>query len=100
MPNKGWFTTNDPRRARGGGKKGRSGRKPDAWRRLCGRLVNRASTIRAAKRIVQNPDHPAWLGAVKFLAAECYGRPREAIEAKVGVTLEELVTRARREGAE
>lgn len=81
-----------------GGKKGRSGRKPDAWKALCARLVNRDSTIRAAKRILRNDKHPAYLGALKFLTEQAYGKAAAPIEVSGKLTLEQLLSASREAG--
>ena len=90
--NRGWFKKGgDPRRGQGGGKKGRSGRKPDAWREMMGRLVNRESTLRALKRVIKNPRHPAWLGALKFAAEQAYGKPTQPLAVEARLTIEDLL---------
>ena len=82
----------DPRRnTRVVGKKGRSGRKPDAWKELMRRLVNRQSTIRALKRVIKNPRHPAWQGALKFAAEQAYGKPSQEIASASRLTLEHIL---------
>lgn len=80
---------------RGVGKKGRSGRTPEAWRELCRELVSRKATIKAAKTILENEDHPAWTGAFKFMAEQGYGRAKESLELKGTLTLEDLVAGSR-----
>ena len=90
--NRGWFKKGgDPRRGRGGGKKGRSGRKPDAWRETMARLVNRESTLRALKRVIKNPRHPAWLGALRFAAEQAYGKPTQPLAVEARLTIEDLL---------
>jgi len=84
----------DPRRGPGGGKKGRSGRKPDAWKEMMRKLVNRTSTLRALKRVLKNPQHPAWAGALKFAAEQAYGKPTQEIAIEARLTLENLLTRS------
>ena len=85
----------DPRRGPGGGKKGRSGRKPDAWKEMMRKLVNRRSTLAALKRVLKNPQHPAWSGALKFAAEQAYGKPTQEIAIEAKLTLEDLLSRSR-----
>ena len=85
----------DPRRGPGGGKKGRSGRKPDAWKEMMRKLVNRRSTLAALKRVLKNPQHPAWAGALKFAAEQAYGKPTQEIAIEAKLTLEDILSRSR-----
>lgn len=84
----------DPRNGRGP-KKGTGGRPPDAWKELMGRLANRTSTIRAAKRVLRDPSHSAWFGAFKFIAEQKYGKARESLDVHGKLTLEDLLDRSR-----
>lgn len=78
-----------------GGKKGRSGRKPDAWKALCRRLVNRESTIRAMKRILRDPKHPAFKGLLKDLTEQGYGKVAQGVEVSGKLTLEQILSASR-----
>lgn len=62
-----------------GGKKGRSGRKPDEFKQICQRLASRASTVNAVSRILKDDTHPAYLGALKWATENGYGRATESI---------------------
>lgn len=66
-----------------GGKKGRSGRKPDAFKALCADLADRAARAALAQKILETPDHPAWLGAWRFVAEQAYGKPTQPVSANV-----------------
>ena len=33
-----------------------------------------------AKEVLKNPDHPAWLGALKFVHEAVEGRPAQAVD--------------------
>lgn len=90
----GFKKGHDNRRGPGGGKKGRSGRPPDAWKELMRKLVNRASTLRVLKRVIKNSNHPAWLGALRFAAEHAYGKPSQDLTITAKMTLEELVAKS------
>src|SRR5688572_27783207 len=49
------------------GNKGGSGRPPNEWKQLCQSLASREEMIEHAQRVLNNPDHPAWLGAWRFV---------------------------------
>ena len=40
--------------------------------------------IAAAERVLANPEHPAWLGAWRFLAEQGYGRAVQAVDVTSG----------------
>jgi hypothetical protein len=65
-----------------GGKKGRSGRKPDEFKALCRQLASRDKQFAVAKTILDNPaEYPSlWLGALKWATEHGYGRPTATIE--------------------
>lgn len=58
---------------------GAGGRPPDAWKALCRELVSRDSQLEVARQVLEDKDHPAWLGAYKFLTEQGYGKPTETI---------------------
>lgn len=62
-----------------GGKKGRSGRKPEAFRALCRALVSSQAVLDAARSVLSNPDHPAWTGALKWATENGYGKAPQPI---------------------
>ena len=81
-----------------GGKKGRSGRKPDAFKAFCQNVLGDAKVRAAARKIARNPDHPAWKGAVEWLAK--YGHHELVSNLDLtsngeSLTLEQLVDRSR-----
>lgn len=82
----------------GGGKKGRSGRKPAAWKQACEAALIKAKAPEVLARIIsgdileelgrtkdgqpiygetKNSDR---IGAIKFAAAEAYGTPTQRVE--------------------
>ncbi len=60
------------------GNKGGTGRPPDAFRELCRELACSGSVAAAA--ILQLPDHPAYIGALKWATEHGYGKPKETVE--------------------
>ena len=62
------------------GNAGGTGRPPDAWKALCRDLASSDAVVKKAKEVVEDPQHPAWLGAWKFLAEQGYGKPKESVE--------------------
>ena len=63
-----------------GGDHPRPGRPTDAWRQEMRNLADSAAKAARAKKILQMPDHPAWLGAWRFAAEHGYGKPTQRIE--------------------
>jgi hypothetical protein len=94
----GFKKGHDERHGPGGGKKGRSGRPPDAWKEIMRKLVNRQSTLRVLKRVIKNANHPAWLGVLRFAAEHAYGKPSQDLTLTAKMSLEELVAQANRQG--
>jgi hypothetical protein len=98
MSNSGRFRRgDDPRRGPGGGsggKKGRSGRRPNAWKQIMARCVTRESTLRALNCVLKNDKHPAFIGALRFAAEYAYGKPQENLEVNGKVGLEMLLARS------
>jgi len=84
----------DPRRGPGGGKKGRSGRKPDAWKAIMAKCLTRKSTLRALSRVLKDDKHPAYLGALRFAAGYAYGKPQENVQVKGRLSLEAILARS------
>lgn len=71
----------DKRRGRGP-KKGapNAGRPPDQWKEECRKLVSRNEMLDRARAVLDNPEHPAWLGALKFLTEQGYGRAAQTLD--------------------
>ncbi len=72
----------DPSLRGRGPKKGapNAGRPPDAWKALCRELASSDELIEKAKLVLRVPNHPAWLGAWKFLTEQGYGKPTQPVE--------------------
>jgi hypothetical protein len=91
--NKGSFTKGDPRIR--SGKKGRSGRKPDAFKALCAALVSDASTLKAARAILDDQKHPAWSSVFRAIAPYGYGEPTQKHEISGAIDLTVAAASAR-----
>lgn len=61
----------------GGTNKGGTGRPPDQFRKWCREVLGGKPTVAAVQKIADNPDHPAFLGAMKWLSSYGYGQPTE-----------------------
>lgn len=68
----------DPRR--GSGKKGRSGRKPDAWRAELQAMVSSDAVLDKLEMVLRDPNHPAYVGALKYASDHGFGRAKETVE--------------------
>lgn len=71
----------------GGGPQPGSGRPPDAFRALCRELA--CSGTVAAAVVLQDANHPAYLGALKWATEHGYGKPKETIDVTVSLSPEE-----------
>lgn len=61
------------------GNKG-GGRPPDAWKALCADMADRGAKAALAKQVLDDPEHPAWLGAWKFVAEQAHGKAAQTIK--------------------
>lgn len=68
----------DPRR--GHGVKGRSGRKPDWLRKFCDDMLASAKTKSAVRKILDDPDHPAFAAMWKAVGDRGHGKPTNPVE--------------------
>lgn len=64
----------------GGGKKGRSGRKPNEFKRRMQLLVANVGTHRELAKILKSAEHPHFLAAYKMAAEFGHGKAVQAIE--------------------
>jgi hypothetical protein len=64
----------------GGTNRGGPGRPPDEFKRICAELASREETIAAVEVILSNPNHPAYLGALKWATEHGYGRPEQTVK--------------------
>jgi hypothetical protein len=63
-----------------GGKKGRSGRKPEWLRRWCDDLLANASAKSQVQAILSDKDHPAFAAMWRAVADRAHGKPHQAVE--------------------
>lgn len=63
-----------------GGKKGRSGRKPQAFRVFAASVATDPEFQQALKTAALDPDHPNHANAVKQILAYSEGLPRQVVE--------------------
>ena len=57
----------------------RGGRPTNPWRAECAELADLGLKAARAKQILENPDHPAWLGALKFVSEQAYGKAVQTV---------------------
>ena len=71
----------DARRGRGP-KKGaaNAGRPPNEFKAQLAALASREETIRALAAILEDPNHPHFIHALKFAADRGYGRPTQPLQ--------------------
>ena len=69
-----------------GGKKGRSGRKPDEFKALMRELASNEDTLKSIRSILKDADHSAFVAAWRQAAAYGYGQPAQKVEHSGGVT--------------
>lgn len=72
----------DPRR--GHGLKGRSGRTPDEFKAMCQDLVSSDAVRDAVVAALKNPQHPAFLGSLKWATEHGYGAPAKSVDVTSG----------------
>jgi hypothetical protein len=65
-----------------GGKKGRSGRKPAAFKEMCRLLASSDLVWQSVQLILMNPHHPSFIGALKWAGENGYGKPAQKIDLK------------------
>ena len=59
---------------------GAGGRPKDAWKQEMRDLRDAGLRAAKAKKILADPDHPAWLGALKFVHEAAEGRPAQSVD--------------------
>jgi hypothetical protein len=76
-----------------GGKKGRSGRPPNWLKNFCdGQLANPKCKA-AVRKILSDPDHPAFHHMWKAAADRAYGKPDQKLDVNVNVVEQFLLQR-------
>lgn len=81
-----------------GGKKGRSGRKPDAFKELCRELASGRATVASVRKILKDSTHPQFTAALRWASENGYGKPLQdvKIEHDVSDRLAERLAQARK----
>ena len=77
----------DPSLRGRGPKKGEGGRPPNEWKRRMEALRDRWLQAAEAESVLDNPAHPAWMSAAKFVHEAVAGKPREKVEQSGQVTI-------------
>lgn len=57
-----------------------AGRPPDAFKAMCRGLASSAEVEKAVRQTLNNPDSPAFMGALKWASEHGYGRPDQGID--------------------
>ena len=65
---------------------------------MCRQLVTRNETVAAVRKILRDPNHPAFVGAPKWATGHGYGRPLQRVEADGNVNLTIQLVRELNEG--
>jgi hypothetical protein len=63
-----------------GGKKERSGRKPDAWKERLQQIVSSDAVLDELELVLRASRHPAYVGVLKYATEHGYGKPKESLE--------------------
>lgn len=62
-----------------GGKKGRSGPKPEWYREYCRGMITAPATRKAVKAILANPNHPHFPGIYKTVVEQGFGKAAQPV---------------------
>ena len=81
----------DPRR--GHGVKGRSGRPPNWLRDFCDDLLADPKCKAAVRKILGNPNHPAFSAMWKTVGERAHGKPEQKVDVTVNVVEQYLIRR-------
>jgi hypothetical protein len=54
--------------------------KPPAASWRARELASRDEMLERLRLVLDDPGHPAWLGALRFVAEQGYGKPRQQLE--------------------
>lgn len=77
-----------------GGKKGRSGRKPDWLKKFCDDLLADPTSKKQVKEILQDKNHPAFAAMWSRVADRAHGKPGQSVTLEAGATLSSLIEAA------
>lgn len=86
--NSGQFVKNDPRR--GVGLKGRSGRKPFAWKEFCRDTLAHEDTKKGMELAARTPKLAGYVPLLKLLASYSEGLPVQTIELEGKLLLDDI----------
>jgi hypothetical protein len=78
-----------------GGKKGRSGRRPDWLKDWCDDLLADATCKRQVKQILQDKTHPAFKAMWSAVADRAHGKPKEHVTLDVNTDVATALEAAR-----
>jgi len=73
-------------------------RPPDEFKAILQTLASREQTMRALEQLLMAPDHPAFLGALKYATEHGYGKPAQPVEHSGAVGLNVTYQREGRRG--
>lgn len=76
-----------------GGKKGRSGRKPDWLREFCDQQLANPKCKAAVRKILSDPEHPAFATMWKAAGERAHGKPEQPIKLSVNPVEDFLLKR-------
>ena len=76
-----------------GGKKGRSGRRPDWLREFCDQQLSSPKCKAAVRKILSDPEHPAFATMWKAAGERAHGKPEQPISLTVNPVEEFLKQR-------
>lgn len=77
----------------GGTNRGGPGRPPDEFKQRMRTLASLAAKEKYAGKIIRDINHPHWLGAVKWVTEQGYGKPEQTVKTDGKITIE-IVRRA------
>ena len=70
-----------------------TGRPRDAFKAMCAELADTGAKTLLARQVLENPDHPAFMGALKFVAEQAHGKPTQTIAGDPDKPLKLMVVR-------
>lgn len=65
-----------------------AGRPPDAFKEMCRDIASRGAQALVAKRVMQNPKHPAFLSALRWATENGYGKAVQPLTTPPGQPIE------------
>lgn len=67
----------------GGTNKGGPGRPPDAFKAMCRDLANSDAVEAKLRAVLNDPDHPAFMSALKWASEHGFGKPTQVLDVQV-----------------